>query len=289
MSIRAISVMSMTGLSVAALVALAGITTPSAAQRGGTPRGTAVDVFCPNNRVSNGQFSTITPGTFMNDSENISGAPGWTGPWQQHSNPGSGLWSTADLYTGIFARPYANQFAPIPNQGNYAAFWNTNSPTQPRRYREGILNRLDRSIIRSEGRYQLSFDIATPLTRAYITAPSVIGIYGVRIAPNAGLPPGPASVDTPANLDLYGPNAAVLLGSVVAPMNLNNNWQPVAIQFNSTLVQRIEGMTHLLITKLDGAPSPVQNRYLAFDNFCLQTLVEAGIASDEPATPANAQ
>ena len=253
------------------------IVTPSEAQRTSVPRGTQIDTFCPHNRVANPHFSDVARPHLINQSDSIAEAASWIGPWN-----GS---STADVRS---ATHMPSQFTrPTPVRGNYAAMWLSNrGATENMQYREGMMNRLARPIFRNSGIYTLTVEIAA-MRPPSGPAPSFIGVYGVIRAPNGTLAAAPGSFTSPTNLNLYtSPEQVILLGTIEVPANATANWQGYSVQFDSaTLPSHEWGVNHLLITKLDGASPATQIRYLAFDDFCLQTLAEAGIAPP----PANAQ
>ncbi len=277
---------SASGFGLAMLAGMTVVVTPSEAQRTVLPRGSQVDTFCPGNRVTNPHFTDVARPHLINQANSITEAAGWTGPWRQST--GSHEYETADAWSAAQVPTFFTQ--PTPVRGNYAAMWLSNrAAIEDVVYREGMMNRLLHPIMRSTGIYNLTVDIAAVRPPSG-PAPSFIGIYGVIRAPNGVLPYGPAGLrgfTLPANLNLYtNPERIILLGTIEVPASATAAWQTYTLQFNSaTLPQHEWGVNHLIITKLDGASPATQTRYLAFDDFCLQTLAEAGIAPP----PANAQ
>ena len=265
---------------------------PAAAQRPATgplrPAAEAPTPFCPNNRFTNGDFSALEPGRTADpappatpNDQDINAATGWRAIWK-----GTSL---ADLYAAGNAGP---GLTPPPASGNYASMWISNVNSGGSTYREGMFNELVTPIGANTGVYSFTFKTA-PLMGAQVAGvPSVIGIYGVRY-PNAAFPTtadrptlDPTNgLNVPTNLNLFGAGNVVLLGTVQIPSTPTaaNNWAPQSITFDSAAFDSLPQITHVMVTKMDGATN--QARYIAFDDFCMQTAADAGLPTGTTPPP----
>lgn len=213
---------------------------------------------CENgNLIKNGQFAlTSTPPT--NTSNNIDLALYWSPIWI--------IGSQADLYDQNHA---PGSFSPPnPADGNYASFWIDNRVWHTANGREGMSvklgdNNTSITIYPNSGDYNLSFDIASLAG----WGDSEVGVYGVYNPTNSITSP-PVSSHNPTNLELYGLNNTVLLGTISVPNNTNGIKQQETLTFSTNSVNfPSNGIDHIFITR----SSTVLNgsRYVAFDNFCI--------------------
>jgi hypothetical protein len=257
-------------------MALAPMATPSPALAQGRPRADPSPAsFCQGNRFTNGDFSQMEPGRTPDaangtpNDQDIDGATGWGPLWI-----GSSL---ADLYSATTA---GTGSPPIPANGNYASMWIQNNPSNAvdAGFREGMFNRLGTAIQANTGTYSFTFK-AAPLNQRLTSAPSRVGIYGVY-RPTTGttappLPNAPLFLNVPANEDLFGAGSGVRLGTVSIPATTDNHWVTYTITFDSALLGSLPEITHVMVTHAGGGEN--QARYIAFDDFCMQTAADAGL------------
>jgi hypothetical protein len=252
-----------TGILSSLMMVLSPATVPTVAQAQVRASSMTAPAFtCTGNRFTNGDFSQLNPGRTPDaaDDQDIDAAVGWKPLWQGGS--------LADLYSQGVAGTGA---APTPANGNYASMWITNrSVAADVEYREGMYNQLVTPIAANTGTYSFTFKSA-PLTGGTGGASTYVGVYGVKQAANAVLPAAPTGVNTPSNLAHFGPNTTVYLGKVEIPTNATNAWQNQTMTFDSATFGGVSGITHVMVTKLDNAPQQTNLRYVAFDDFCMQT------------------
>lgn len=264
------------GLAACLSMALAQIVAPSPAFSQHRPRAdTPAPFVCEGNRFTNGDFSVMADpavGPDAKPDQDIDAASGWGRLWDGNS--------LADLYSQGLA---GTGSPPTPANGNYASMWiqNNNSPNVDAGFREGMFNRLVTPIQANTGIYSFTFK-AAPLNAAQTVAgqpaaPSVVGIYGVyRPATATTLPQAPGYLIVPANEDLFGPGTGVRLGSLVTiPATADNHWVTYTITFDSAALGSLPEITHVMVTNSGGGAS--QARYIAFDDFCMQTAADAGL------------
>ncbi len=209
------------------------------------------------NLIVNGNFeSTLSAPT--NQSNNIHLANFWSSIWT--------IGNLADLYDENNAA--SNFPLPSPMDGNYASCWIYNylgSTTK----REGMKVKLGSTtnpinIQPNSGNYILSVDVAS----LYGNGQPEIGIYGLY---DNGTPVNnPQSSHDPSNLDLFGSNNTVLLGTIEVPNNSSGVKEQKTLSFSSTSSGfPINGIDHIFITR--GPTIFSASRYVAFDNFCLNS------------------
>jgi hypothetical protein len=139
-------------------------------------------------------------------------------------------------------------------------------------YREGMYNQLVTPIAANTGMYTFTFKTA-PLN-AGTSGTTYVGVYGVKRPSSAALPFAPTGVNTPSNLAHFGAGTTVLLGSVAIPASDTNAWALRTMTFDSGSFGGLSNITHVMVTKLDNAPQQTQVRYVAFDDFCMQTTAD---------------
>jgi hypothetical protein len=224
-------------------------------------------VFCPGNRFTNGNFAQVIPGgnPDARSDQDIDLAVGWEPLWQN-----TGGSSLADLYSQSQS-PSPSWSPPQPaNGGNYASMWISNRTTPDPTYREGMFNKLVTPIQANTGTYQFTFKTAA-LSNPLNAAPTEIGIYGVRRSASAALPPAPTTMTDPSNLALFGASNTVLLGTISVPPAATNQWQNQTMTFDTAAFGGLPEVTHVMVTKMDRATPTYQLRYMAFDDFCMQS------------------
>jgi hypothetical protein len=221
-----------------------------------------------NNLIQNGDFESIsTNGPPLNTSNNINKAYYW--------NP---IWSTgnrADLYTWYST---AVGYIPMPYDGNYASCWIDNRVTDAL-YREGMQVKLADTngpitILPNSGEYNMSFEVASLSG----VGNSEIGVYGVY-NPQGTIVSSPTSSHSPTNLDLFGANNTVLLGTIAVPNVTDGTKQEVVLTFSANASNfPTNGIDHIFITKSSTIMSG--KHYVAFDNFCLYNREDGPNQSD---------
>jgi hypothetical protein len=223
--------------------------------------------FCPNNRVTNGNFALTTGSPDAVLDQDINVATGWEPLWQ--TSP-QNYTSLADLFGPTIGVEGA---IPAPASGNYAGMIIANGIVSHPIFREGMLNRLTARIPANSGIYSFTFRTAALSPAPAATGvPSIVGIYGVYRAPTSTtLPLTPTGLNNPANLDLFGPGNAVLLGQIQVPANAGAGWQSHMISVDSANFGSLANISHIMVTKADGFPSSM--RYVAFDDFCMQAAI----------------
>ena len=211
---------------------------------------------CPASWVVNGHIEDGTPSTSHQD---IHLATGFDRIWN-----GSGL-SYADYYPATYAP--AGYPTPNPASGDYASCWIANYAGGGTTYREGFQTALTSTIPPNTGMYQLTFDVACLGGWGNVE----IAAYGIN-NPSSGYSANPTGAYTPSNIALFGAANTVLLGTV--PVNSSNcsstkTQQTVLIDSDAAGFPA-GGMTHFFVTHSDN--SGINGaRYIAFDNFCLQS------------------
>jgi hypothetical protein len=236
---------------------------------------------CPNNRFTNGDFTQITgnPGS-IND-QDINLATGWGPIWSASLSQTS----LADLYSATEDQQLGGgQQANNPN-GNYAAMWISNRVSvDDKTWREGMFNKLATPISINSGTHQFKF-ISQSTTQSG-SGKGYIGVYGVNRAAGDPLPAAPSGLTTPSNINLFGASKTILLAKVEIPANIpHKTWVSQTITFPTSNLGALGQITHIMVTRLDqaeGAAETTQLRYMAFDNFCMQTASDAGITNTDP-------
>lgn len=225
---------------------------------------------CPNNRFTNGDFSNAQPGFETDPDQDIDHAEGWKAIWSSTTNP-----SLADL----FSATETPAFPISPSDGNYAAMWVSNRVTiDGKNYREGMFNKLATPIAASTGSHSFTFKTANLETAGSGT--TYIGIYGINRLDSEALPNAPTGIATPSNISLFGAAKSVLLAKVELPANTpKQTWQTNTVTFPTSTFGSLPQVSHVMVTRLDeseGATEKTQNRYMAFDDFCMQSYVDTG-------------
>lgn len=221
-----------------------------------------VGLVCPG-LMQNGNFETVTGDPNATLDNDIDLATSWGPLW----GSGNGTGSLADLFDTATTNFGLSSFvAPTPANGVFAGMWIEDSNNSSPSFREGMFNQLSTPLLPNTGGYQVRFDYAVMSTD--MSNPVKIGVYGVNF--NGTLPPNPTSMQTPSNLDLYGPGNSVYLGEIVVPSGANNTYTSAIIGFNSdTLTMPAAGFTHIMITN-SHLPFPDFGRmFIAFDEYCL--------------------
>lgn len=219
-----------------------------------------VALVCPG-LMQNGNFETLEAGADPNavTDNDIDLATSWGPLWASGS--------LADLFDASTTNFGSSSFvAPTPANGVFAGMWIEDSNNSSPSFREGMFNQLSTPLLPNTGGYQVQFDYAVMSTD--MSNPVKIGVYGVNF--NGTLPPNPTSMQTPSNLDLYGPGNSVYLGEIVVPSGAGNTYTTVIVGFNSdTLTMPAAGFTHIMITN-SHLPLPDFGRmFIAFDEYCL--------------------
>ena len=230
---------------------------------------------CPNNRFTNGDFSIAQPGFETDPDQDINYADGWKAIWSSTTDP-----SLADL----FSATETPAFAISPPDGNYAAMWVSNRITiDGRVFREGMFNKLTTPIVAGTGTHSFKFTTANLETAG--AGKTYIGIYGVNRLDSEALPNAPTTLTTPSNINLFGPTKTVLLAKVELAGNTpKQTWQTNTVTFPTSTFGSLPQISHVMVTRLDeaeGATEKTQNRYLAFDDFCMQNFTDAGIGNTD--------
>jgi hypothetical protein len=218
---------------------------------------------CVGNHMTNGNIKTIiaNPGP-PSGSDNIHNYLGWTGNWKLNS----GAHAEGGI-NGLF----------IPDTDRYLMFWVTNVLTLGTSWREGAKNKLSTKIQKYSGNYTLSFVSATTERSANSTLhnPSKVGLYAVYFPPTQ-VTPSVSSFSTPSNIDLYGPNQVIKIGTVTIPTKPDytpNVVKRYEIHFSASQFSapEFQEMTHLMVaTDDDDLASTVKYlNYVGFDDFCL--------------------
>ena len=237
---------------------------------------------CPNNRFTNGDFSNAPAGTGPGQVEqrfdqDIDVAVGWKAPWE-------GAGSLADLYSSTELIGAAGQVPrPTSPDGNYAAMWIGNENTADPGFREGMYNQLVTPIAANSGTHQFTFKTAALHTGA--SGKSYIGVYGVKRLASDPLIASPAGHNNPSNKNLYGPGKVVHLATVELPAATPMlAWQNQTVTFPTSTFGSLSEISHVMVTKADtadGAVTAGQRRYIAFDDFCMQSYTDAGIGNTD--------
>ena len=156
---------------------------------------------------------------------------------------------------------------PSPATGNYISCWIASSSSQGNRFREGFQGSLAQPIAANTGSFDFSMDIAC--LHGWGTAE--IAVYGVY-NPNQSLAPSrPTGAFTPSNMNLFGPNNTVLLGTIpIDLVNFSNNKANQTFTFNTSNFPA-NGITHFFVTNSDDDAGGII--YTAFDNFCIAPAV----------------
>lgn len=220
---------------------------------------------CPG-LMQNGNFESLVAGGDPNDEldNDIDVASSWGPLW------GTGDGSLADLFDTNTTNFGSGTFvAPTPPNGVFAGMWIEDSNNSSPAFREGMFNELSAPLLPNTGGYRVNFDYAVMSTD--MSNDVKIGVYGVNF--NGTLPPNPTSMQTPSNLDLYGPGNSVFLGEITVPSGTGNTYQSVSVTFNSnTLTMPSGGFTHIMITN-SHLPLPSFGRmFIAFDEYCLERV-----------------
>lgn len=230
-------------------------------------RYTAFDDFC----LSDNDTTGTTPNICNSHLTNIDleqGTPSILDNDIDNAVNYSRIWATgnsAGYYPANYS-PYGFQALPSPATGNFAGCWivndNTSSTTTER---QGFKVELTAPILANTGTYDLNFDMACLKN----SGTGEIGIYGIY-NPNNAFSVQPTGHSTPSNMNLYGSNNTVLLGTVVVN-NFFTNKATYTISFNSNASTfPVNGMTHFFITKSDNQAIRGMH-YVAFDDFCLKS------------------
>lgn len=204
--------------------------------------------------VSNGDLSHGTAAS--SGHQNIDHATDFDRIWQ-----GGG---TAEFYVETYAAGYT---PPAPATGNFVSCWIASHNYGHSGYREGFKSKLAAPIYNNTGSYELTFDMAC-LNGWGAPQLAVYGVYN----PNGAPAPTTTGHFTPANIDLYGSNNTVLLGTVDISNNCSNTKAGQLIQFNSDASNfPTNGITHFFVTN-SSDQSFSGARYMAFDNFCIEEM-----------------
>jgi hypothetical protein len=163
---------------------------------------------------------------------------------------------------------------PIPATGNYATFWVSNSPENKTTYREGVLNELGSTIHANTGTYAFEFEVAC--LGGY--GEPEMAIYAVN-NPSNSYSQQPTSSHSPINTHLFGTSKTVLLGTITLDKKCDNNKTVYDLTFNSTVLNSISDMTHIMILASDEKESA--KRFIGIDNFCLSPIAEDENCCDE--------
>jgi hypothetical protein len=221
-----------------------------------------------NNLIQNGDFESISSnGAPLNTSNNIQIAHYWNPIWN--------IGSRADVYTWYNS---GIGYHPLPHDGNYASCWIDNR-VRDALYREGMQVKLADTngpitISPNSGEYNMSFEIASLSG----WGSSEIGVYGVY-NPQGTIVSGPTSSHNPTNLDLFGANNTVLLGTIPAPNVTDGTKQEVVLTFSADSANfPTNGIDHIFITRSSTIMSG--GHYVAFDNFCLYNREDSPNQSD---------
>lgn len=207
---------------------------------------------CPNNVLPNAGLEQGNPSTADNDIDNAVGF--------------SRIWATgnfAGFYPANYS-PYGLQAFPSPATGNYAGCWIVNGGSSSSTdYRQGFKVELATPILANSGTYDLKFDMACLKS----SGTGEIGIYGIYNPSNA-FSVQPTGHSTPSNMNLFGTNNTVLLGTVsIGGFSTTKTTHTISFNTNSFPTN---GVTHFFITKSDN-----QNirgmKYVTFDDFCLES------------------
>ncbi len=237
---------------------------------------------CPNNRFTNGDFSNAPAGAGPGQidksmDQDIDLAVGWKAIWSTADNP-----SLADLYSATAPTP----FIVSPPDGNFAAMWVSNRVIDGAGMREGMFNKLVTPIAAGTGTHSFTFTAANLETAG--AGKTYIGIYGINRSDSEALPNAPINATTPSNINLFGASKSVLLAKVEMPVAVpKQTWQSYTVTFPTSTFGALPQVSHVMVTKLDaaeGATEITQNRYVAFDDFCMQTAADAGVPNTDGGT-----
>ncbi|KEZ93609.1 hypothetical protein IL45_05230 [Nonlabens ulvanivorans] len=211
--------------------------------------------------MQNVDFEVVTGDVNASIDQDINLATSWGPLW----GSGSGSASLADLWNSSSTLP-GGFVQPTPSSGNYAGMWIENSNAASPSFREGMFNQLSTSILPSTGIYVMSFNHA--VMGITVNNDVKIGVYGVNFS--GTLPPNPTSMQTPSNLDLYGPGNSVLLGEILVPAGSSNTYTTASLSFDTnSLTMPAAGFTHIMITHSHIVLPDFGRMFIAFDDYCL--------------------
>lgn len=220
--------------------------------------GTGVDTRCPG-FIQNGNFETVTGDPNSRVDQDIDLATSWGALWTNGS--------LADLFNASTTSFGSSTFlAPTPASGVFAGMWIENSNATSAAFREGMFNQLASVIAPSTGSYDITFDYAVMSTAS--STPVKIALYGVNFS--GTLPANPTSMQSPSNLDLYGPGNSVFLGEITVPSSATNTYTTATVSFDTNaLTMPAAGFSHIMIASTH-LPDPGFGRmFIGFDNYCL--------------------
>jgi hypothetical protein len=249
------TILSIAAFGAATVLAMTSTATAHTAAYHMVPVGSTIPGSCSGNFFSNGNFETVTGNPDARNDQDIAVANGWSGIWSGGSQ--------ADLYTAVASGIPGK--APTPPSGVYASHWITNRNINANEtvYREGMMNKLTTSLTKNLPPLTITF---TTASEKILNSP-VIGIYAVKYDPSTPRPATPTSAIAPANVDLFGPGNAVLIGTLTIPQTATNTWVTQKMTANLSVLGT-GNYNYIMETRMDTTPVGTGLGYIAFDNFC---------------------